>query len=105
MKPLRSLLPLRLCVKNESRFAAPSSQVQGALFDLMLGRRERASLDIAAVAIDRVPDDVAQVGILPHEFRHMARRQAKQVARDQNLPIAVRTRADADSRNFESRRD
>src|SRR5438045_7133835 len=71
----------------------------------MLDRGKRAAFDVAAIAIGGVPNDIAQIGILPDEFWYVARRQTEQVVDDQDLTVAMGTRPDADGWDLERRGD
>jgi hypothetical protein len=52
--------------------------------------------DGLAVALDRLEEELAQVGEAPHEARRELGQEAKHVVQHEDLPVAALARADAD---------
>src|SRR5437660_8750 len=71
----------------------------------MLRPRELPLAHLLAIARDRLPHVAAQLGVALGEARAEVVEEAQQVRRHQDLPVAVRPRADADGRHLDRLRD
>src|SRR5208283_2090486 len=62
-------------------------------------RREAPALHVRAILFHRLQDRLSQVRILPRKLRRLAERQSQHVVQHQDLPVAIRPRADSNRGN------
>ena len=93
---------LTLCERVSGGSARPRQRGRGTmnLAKLVLAAGELAALHVGAVPVHGIVNHGLQIGVLPDEPRDVAAGDAEQVVRHQHLAVAMRSRANADRRNF-----
>src|SRR5687767_3426918 len=82
------------------RFPAFGSFGQATLsLEFVIRGWEATALNVLAVAVDGVGDNLLQIGIFPDELWHISGREPQEIAADENLAVALWPGANADCRN------